>query len=345
MKLFKKIFFPLLFIIIYISLLITVFIGNTDIADIGTTLWLQLLLIILWLLAIQTIPLSSKKVLFWLITVFGFTRSLLALLTNNIQHAIFIACTHLIFLVYTWERFHLIHSSKSFYLWRSAHRWLWSTSILLAVTYIGTLRWTSTWLNLDCNRLHDQTIWLIKQYIPNMQNNTGLLMVVDKIDNFSTQSFGQLLGIDTTLSWTSLWENTHPIDLTTLLSWTNVSLLSWWYLSLSSWTWQLTWQSHNVWVLWSLLWYQQNLLNGIINNQELIDAQVCNVTLTHINTIAQNNDIKLIAFVLLILWLSFFMRSIMFIIGVINFILLRLLFTTWWLKKTIIQEDCEQIDV
>lgn len=344
MQLFKRIFFPFLFIIIYISLLITIFFGEKDIADIGTTIGLQILLIILWLLAIQTIPLSSKNTLFWLILAFGFIWSLFALWTHNIQHAIFIACTHLIFLVYAWERFHLVKSSKSYYLRRSAHRWLWSTSILLAVTYISTIRWTSTWLNLSCDQLHDQTLWLIKQYIPNMQNNTWLLMIVDKIDNISTQSFWQLLGINNVISWTTMWDTTYPIDINMLLSWTDLWLLSWLDLSLLSWEAQSTWQS-NVWILWSLLWYQQNLLNGIVNNQELIDAQVCDVTLSHINKIAQNNDIKLITFVLLVLWLSFFMRSIMFIIGVVNFIILWLLFMVWRFVKTTVQEECEKIDV
>lgn len=321
--------------------MITVFFGNTDIADIGTTIGLQILLIILWLLAIQTIPLSLKNTLFWIIMVFGTIWSIFALLIHSIQHAIFIACTHLIFIVYVWERFHLVKSSKSYYLRRSAHRWLWATSILLAVTYISTIRWTSTWINLSCDQLHDQTLWLIKQYIPNMQNNTWLLMVVDKIDNFSTQSFWQLLGINTIISWNTIWENTDPINLNNILSWTDLSILSWINLSLLSWS----SQSDNVWVLWSLLWYQQNLLNGIVNNQELIDAQVCDVTLSHINKIAQNNDIKLITFVLLVLWLSFFMRSIMFIIGIINFIILWILFMMWWFIKTTIQEECEKIDV
>lgn len=321
--------------------MITVFFGNTDIADIGTTIGLQILLIILWLLAIQTIPLSFKNTLFWIIMVFGTIWSIFALLIHSTQHAIFIACTHLIFIVYVWERFHLVKSSKSYYLRRSAHRWLWATSILLAVTYISTIRWTSTWINLSCDQLHDQTLWLIKQYIPNMQNNTWLLMVVDKIDNFSTQSFWQLLGINTIISWNTIWENTDPINLNNILSWTDLSILSWINLSLLSWS----SQSDNVWVLWSLFWYQQNLLNGIVNNQELIDAQVCDVTLSHINKIAQNNDIKLITFVLLVLWLSFFMRSIMFIIGIINFIILWILFMMWWFIKTTIQEECEKIDV
>ncbi len=348
MKLFKKIFFPLLFIIVYTFLLVTVFVENTDIWDIGTTIWLQILLIILWLLAIQTIPLWFKNRLFWLILMFGTLWSVFALWTNNIQQAIFIACTHLIFLVYVWERFHLVKSSRSYHLWRSAHRWLWSTSILLAVTYISTIRWTSTWITISCDQLHDQTLWLIKQYIPNMQNNTWLIIVVNKIDNFSTQTFGQLLGINSIISWNIVWENTYPIDFSNLLSWSDLSLLSWIDLSVLSWVnlWSVAWTwQNNIWVLWSLLWYQQNILNGIVNNQELIDAQVCEITLSHINKIAQNNNIKLITFVLLVFWLSFFMRSIMFIVGIINFIILWILFIMWWFIKTTTQQECETIDV
>ena len=327
MKLFKKALFPTLFIIVYIWLLITVFFWNNDISDIGTTIWLQILLIILWLLAIQTIPETYSKKLMLITLIIWVTLSVIWLIIKNTQHWIFILCTHLIFVIYIWERFHLVKSSKRFYLWRSAHRWLWSTSLLLALTYISTIRRTSTWINLNCEKLHDQTLWLIKQYVPNIQNNTWIIAIIEKIDTLSTQSFWQLLWVNDINSWNNLYFTW----ISSVFSGEQEQVLSG--------------DSKNIWVLWSLLWYQQNLLNWIVNNQELIDAQVCDVTLKHINKIAENSDIKLITFVLLVLWLSFFMRSIMFIIGIINFIILALLFSMWWFKKNQTQQECEEISI
>jgi hypothetical protein len=91
--------------------------------------------------------------------------------------------------------------------------------------------------------------------------------------------------------------------------------------------------------------YQKGFINGVLNNQELIDAQVCDMTLQQINTISQKSDIKLIAFVLLVLLLSFFMKSIMFIVGIVNFILLRIFFKFKRFNKKEEQDTIEKISM
>lgn len=343
MRSFKTILFPLIFIIIYIWLIFTVFFWNSDISNFGTTIWLQILLIIVWFLAIQTIPLWSRNTLFRLISLFWLTLSLVAWSTYSIQHAIFIFCTHIIFMVYVRDRFTLVQSSKSFYLWRSSHRGLETTSLLLAFTYIGTLWGASSELNLDCNKIHDQTLGILTRYIPNIQNNTGVINIINKIDTIWSQSFGQLLGINNTLSWDILWET--DMSGNNVIIQNNLEILSW-LTDILSWT-NIILPSTNEqqwWLLW-LLWEQKNLLNNIVTNQELIDGKVCAVTLEHINTISQKSEVKLITFILLVWWLSFFLRSIMFIIGIINFIILWFLFQISRFKKTIVQEECEKIDV
>jgi hypothetical protein len=78
-------------------------------------------------------------------------------------------------------------------------------------------------------------------------------------------------------------------------------------------------------LLSSLLGYQRNLIDGIMNNQELIDAKVCDLTLDHIQDVIHNSQIKIIGFILLVILLSLFMRSVMFVIGIVNFILIRIL--------------------
>lgn len=343
MRSFKQWFFPFLFIITYIALIFTVFFGNWEISDFWTTIWLQILLIVMGFLAIQTIPITYKNILFRLIRIFGILFTFIALWSYTLQHGIFIFCTHLIFIVYVREWFNLISSSKSFHIRRSSHWWLWATSILLAITYIGTLWWASSELNLDCNKIHDQTLGILTRYIPNIQNNTGVINIINKIDTIWSQSFGQLLGINNTLSWNILWDtdmsgnnviiqnNLEILSwLTDILSWTNIILPT---NDLQQW-----------WILW-LLWEQKNLLNSIVTNQELIDGKVCAVTLEHINTISQKSEVKLITFILLVWWLSFFLRSIMFVIGIINFLILWFLFQIGRFKKTIVQEECEKIDV
>ena len=330
MRSLKKWFFPCVFIIVYIFLIFTVFFWNWEISDIWTTIWLQILLIIIWFLAIQTIPITYKNILLWWIWILCILLCVIAISLYSLQYGIFIFCTHVIFIVYIRERFNLISSSKLLYTRRSAHWWLWSISLLLAVTYIGTLWWVSSEINLDCNKIHDQTLGVLIRYIPNIQNNTWVINIINKIDTIWSQSFGQLLGINDWISWKILLQTGIIKNNIELSSWVNI----------------ITSQTYKQpsWLLW-ILWEQKNLLDILIKNQELIDGKVCTVTLEHINSISQKSGVKFITFILLIWWLSFFLRSIMFIVGIINFLILWLLFKTKWFKKTLIKEDCEKIDI
>lgn len=317
MKSLKRFLFPTIFIIIYLALIATVFLGGNDISEIWATIGLQILLATLWWLALYSIVEIPKKHIFWVISIVWILLSLLARWFHTKQHGIFIFFTHIILLVYIWDWFHLTDSSKKFYLWRSSHRGLETTSLLLAITYTATLRWASTDITLNCDQLHDQTLWLITNYIPNIKDNETINSLIEKIDSIWSQSIGQALGTTNISSWTA----------TLLLTWETPNN-------------QFNSQS---WLLSSILSYQQNFINWVVNNQELIDAQVCDITLQQINTIAEKSDIKLIAFVLLVLLVSFFMRSIMFIVGIINFIILWLLFKFKWFTKTETKEKVEKI--
>lgn len=63
-----------------------------------------------------------------------------------------------------------------------------------------------------------------------------------------------------------------------------------------------------------------------MSNQELINSQVCDLTMTHIKQVTAQTDVELIWFVLIVLLLSFFMRSIMLVLGIMSAIIVYLLF-------------------
>ena len=329
----KKLILPIIFFIFYWILIITVFFGWSDITEIWATIGLQIVIMIIGFLAIQSLQLSQQKATYRTITIIWSTLTLISVFTHSIQNSIFLLCTHIIFLIYARNWFILIASSKKYYLRRASHRWLDTISLMLALTYTATLRSAWTTIQIDCNDLQHQTIWVITRYIPNLQNNTGFNSFIAKIESIWSQKVWQLLWTASLGSWeiiSTIWQNN-----------------SWNYIISTSITgnilsWDTTWTQQ--WLISSLLWYQQNLLNGIIDNQELIDTQVCDLTLQHINDIIKQSDVQLIAFVLLVLLISVFMRSIMFIVGIINFILIRLLIKIHRFTKKTYTEEVETLE-
>ena len=330
----KKLALPIIFFIFYSILIFTVFFGGSEISEIGATIGLQIVIMIIGFLAIQSLETKHQKITYRTITIVWTILTLISVFTHGIQHAIFLLCTHIIFLIYARNRFSLTWSIKKYYLRRASHRWLNTVSLLLALTYAGTLRSAGTLIQVNCNDLQHQTIGIVTRYIPTLQNNSWFNNFISRIESIWSQNLGQLLWTDTLWSWeliSTVWQNN-----------------SWDYMISTTITGEsLSWVTTDTkkWLISSLLWYQQNILNGIIDNQELIDTQVCDLTLKHINDIINKSDVQIIAFILLVLLISVFMRSIMFVVGIINFILIALLFKTWRFTTKIHKEDVESLEM
>lgn len=150
--------------------------------------------------------------------------------------------------------------------------------------------------------------------MPSLQHSESLSNFADGISNFWSKNIWELL-------WVSE-ENT----------------LLWWYPQVDNGSW-----SHSL--LWSFILYQESLLNNLVENQTLINEQVCEVTLSHITNIANNNNIQLVVFILLTLLLYVFMNTIMFIVSIINFIFFVILLKIGRFKKINTQDQIEDISL
>jgi hypothetical protein len=219
-------------------------------------------------------------------------------------------------LIYAWQIFCIRDSSKYQNPRKIANWGLWLIAIWLAVTYSLILRSAWTGLSIDCEDLQRQTLWLISHYIPSLWWDSRVLWIIQSFEKISSQTLGEILG--TGAGWSGLLLDRYAI---------------------------ITQNENQTWgLLSSLIGYQEDFIKGVLSNQELIDAKICDFTLTHIKKVVEQSDIQLIWFVLITLLLAFFMRSIMIIMGIINFILLKILFATKWLTISKKKEECEIID-
>ncbi len=328
----KRRIIPIIFFILYWILIITVFFGGSDITEIGATIWLQIAIMIIGFLAIQSLQLTQEKLTYRTITIIWFVLTLVSVFTHSIQHAIFLLSTHIVLLIYTRSWFSLIASSKRYNIRRASHRWLDTISLMLAITYTATLRSAGTTIQIDCNDLQHQTVWVITRYIPNLQNNTWFANFITQLESIWSQKVWQLLWTESIWSWDIIDTITQNNSWNYTTTDTN-NILSW----------STTWVQK--WLISSLLSYQQNLINGIIDNQELIDTKVCDLTLQQINEIIKQSDVQFIAFILLVLLISVFMRSIMFVVWIINFLFIRLLIKTKRFKKKTTIEEVESLEI
>lgn len=302
MRTLKILLFPFITTIIYIVLLGAVFFGNSSIAELWTTIWLQIILLIFIFLSIQPLNQTTVKKITIITLILWVLTSLVALFSHSTQHAVFLICTHITLARLFKSRYFLIKSSKKWYIRRSAHRWLDSVSILLALTYTATIRVAWNTINLNCNDLRNQTIGFLTQYVPGIDKAWRVYTIAEKIDNIGNQNIGEILGTQEQLK-----------------------IIEWNTFSGDSLTWVVDWSP---WLLLSILNYQEQAINGIINNQDLIDTQVCDLTLQQVNNLTKNSDVQIVAFTLLTILISVFMRSIILVLWVINFILLWILFKT-----------------
>jgi hypothetical protein len=172
----------------------------------------------------------------------------------------------------------------------------------------------------------------VTRHIPSFSDNPWFQQILNRVDQFSSQTFGQLLWTDQTVLWDisllytgdSIVSGFMMTDLS--LSQTGVSQTSWWLLS-------------------SILSYQNKFIYGLLNNQELIDAKVCDLTIEHIKNLISQKDVQLIGFIMLTLLLSVFMRSVMFAIGIVNYIILRILFFIGRFSKKKYPEECDHVEL
>ncbi len=322
---FKKILFPLIAGLIYVLLMMTVLFGDGSITDIGTTLWLQIILIMMILFALPSLGQHRRKQILIISISLMCLWSLIALIFQWTVHSIFLILTHITLGVFLRERYHLIISSKKMYIRRSAHRWLDTVSLLLAITYTTTIWFAWSNINITCDHLHNNTIWLLTQYLPSQSWVHNISQRLIQRETRGKQNVGTLLGIDTLAT---LWTGD--------ISWS-------WDIQLSLWDDEEIKSDNQTELLVWVLSYQERLINQIMENQELIDSQVCDLTLNQIKNVIQNNEVKIVGFVLMVLLLAIFMRSIMFVIGIVNFIILFILIKTWRFKKEKSKETVEHL--
>ena len=332
MRIFKILLFPSIAFLVYLLLLMTVFFGSWSITDIGTTIGLQIIILIF--LQFSSI-IANKKTLLKLSQYFVLWGVLLWLIAGFLltkQHAIFLFLTHISLAWYFLVWYYRTTSTKKRYYRATANQWLNMVSILLSITYAATIWTAGAAINLNCNDLRQQSIWFLTQFIPSLNDNEGVLSWINKIELLWSQSIGELLGTDQYSGW-----NTKIIVTETwaILPMTNTGEI----LALQ----QDTWQSQNI--IWSLLLYQEKFINWLIENQNIINGQVCEVTLSHINSLSKDNDIQIIVFILLTLLLYIFMQTLTFVIGILNYILLIILFKTGRFRRIHHKETVEDITI
>ena len=326
MRTFKIILFPTLALLIYILLLGTVFFWSSSIAEIGTTISLQIILLIF--LHFAVIPLNRKT----LITLSRWTAwrwtllALLSLFFLTPQHSIFLFLTHMSLAIYFFFWHYNIQSTKKRYYRSTSHQWLSLMAIMLAITYTSTIWIAGAAVNLNCNSLKEQSIWFLNNFIPSLDSNSWIIQWLNNLDTLWSQSIGQILGTQDQWSWSQLT------------------------IALQSQTWDqllLSWNNWNMksWLLWNILSYQEKVINWFITNQNIINSQVCDITLQQINNLAQNNDVQLIVFISFVLLLYVFMNTITFVIGLINYIILIILFKTWWFIRKHHKDTVEEVTI
>lgn len=335
MRIFKILLFPFIAFLVYLLLLGTVFFGSGSITDIWTTIGLQIIILIF--LQFSSIIINKKTLLriSLAMVLLGIITGVIALGFLTQQHAIFLFLTHISLAGFFLSWYYCVASTKKRYYRSTAHQWLNIVSILLSITYAATIWTAGAAINLNCNDLRDQSIGFLTQFIPSLDMDSGIFSWISKIDSLWSQSIWQALGTDK-YSWVnkiSLWISTTGA----LLVVPNTGQI----VNIS--TPQEAEESGSI--IWSLLSYQEVLINGLIENQNIINGQVCEVTLSHINSLSKDSDIQIIVFILLTLLLYIFMKTITFVIGIINYILLILLFKTGRFQRKYNKEKVENITI
>lgn len=348
LKILKKLTFPLLFLIVYLLLIGTVIFGDAKLSDVGATISLQLLLLIIVLLSVPNIADTEKKYekpIYLTLLIAGIVTACIAFFLHSGQHAIFILCSHIVLIVYIWLVLAQLRVSKIQNIRIIGNSGLSIIAILLAVVYTTTLWTAGAGFSVNCDDLRDQTIGLINSYIPSLENNSTLLRISKNIETFGSKTFGQVLGttsinsevaINTSLQLTGIHQSALLISWATIVSGTivNGTIVSGTIVS---------WTVIDGGILSSVITYQQNLIKGVLSNQEFINSQVCDLTVSHIEELTSKDGIQLLGFILIVLLLIVFMKSILLIVGIVNTILLRILFKCK--RFTIIKkkEECEVI--
>lgn len=303
----KRYCFITLSMIGYLLLMGTVFRGSGSLSNIGTTIGLQIVLFILLFLAL--LPLTYEII--WrsilVIGVWGMLLSLISYWRLGLQHMTYIGLTHLTIIGFLCARYFHKKATKKRYIGSTAYQGLSIVSILLSLTYTTTIWVAGTSVHLDCNDLHNQSIGLITKFIPWLSWDTKS-SILSTIQHFANQSIGTILGTNEKL------ESGAILNTDTDYNNPEISVAEW-----SLWSGTL---------LWSLLTKQEKFINDLINNQTIINDKICDLTLTHINELAQQNNIQLIVFVFLTLLIYVFMNSIVLIVGLINAILFIILTKT-----------------
>ncbi len=339
---FKKFTIPSIVFVIYIILLWTVLFWSWSITNIWTTIGVQVLLFILLPFAYLG---QSKKFLLqlsWIILIRWIMITVFTLLFLPFQYTVFLFLSHITLSIYTLWWFYLTWGSKKRYYRTSSQEWLWTVAIMLAITYTTTIWVAGTATKISCDDLHEQSTGVISQFFPTKFSNTKVADIAGQITLFWSKSVGQLLWLDNS-------KDKEIPRIWSISSWviSSVILQTWSMDNLVLYTGEniLTWEVESTgWLLFTFLSYQNKQIHGLIENQTIINERVCDITLNQINTLANHNNAQIIVYVLLILLIYIPMKTITFIIGLINYLIILFLFKTKRFKKKYHEEKVERIE-
>lgn len=299
MNIFKKYLIPSITIVVYLLLLGTVFFWTSSIVNIGTTIWLQIILFIF--LPFSLIPCNKKEIknIGLVVLGVGLIASIVAYIFLNNHNTIFLVLSHATIVYYLYSRYYYKALARKRYRWTTTSRGIGSVAIMLAITYTSTIwiAWAAAQIN--CDDIQNQSMGFIASFAPHTQSWSTLLLITQKIDQRWSQSVGQLLWLQNT----------------TLATWDTNNISN----DTEHWAEGL---------LRSIVWYQDKLITSLMENQHLINDQVCKVTLEQIKNVSEHNDVQIVTFILLVLLLYVPMRTIGFVISLINYALINILFWT-----------------
>lgn len=318
----KKIIFPLLTIVTYLSLLITVFFWSDSISDIWTTIWLQVILFVFLPFVLITQDSRSVYKSARITIVIGVFRSIIAYLTLNGQNSIFLLFSHLTIAWYLRSRHYRIKlSKKRYYRWTSQHG-LWIVATLLTITYASTIRIAGATINLNCDDLYNQSIGAFNQLMPSLDEESRIITRLSQASLIGSKSLGEVLG-----THNGSWE-------VIIFSTATSSFIDSWSTS------EISWDNG---LLAEILSYQHNLITNVTDNQTLVNQQICDITLTQINSLMSKSNAQLIAFILLNVLLLVFIRVLLLIIGLINYGIIQLLFAIKRYRREELEGTYEKI--
>lgn len=158
--------------------------------------------------------------------------------------------------------------------------------------------------------------------MPSLDEESRIITRLSQASLIGSKSLGEVLG-----THNGSWE-------VIIFSTATSSFIDSWSTSEASW---------DNGLLTEILSYQHNLITNVTDNQTLVNQQICDITLTQINSLMSKSNAQLIAFILLNVLLLVFIRVLLLIIGLINYGIIQLLFAIKRYRREELEGTYEKI--